>query len=824
MTSSERLGQPPAFRFLTKARNLEQLVHRLESAEILPLEILTVDEWTGSPSQCLARLRSSFCDERLIVRSSAPDEDSIETSYAGAFESVADVDIIDDEELADAINSVIESYRRRTREGVGHYEVLVQPMVSDVRMSGVIFTRDLERNAPYFVLNYDTRTNRTDTVTSGSSDNHEVLRVFKDIDLVHLDADVANVIRLALELESLTLSDSLDIEFAIDSNGRTYLLQVRPLTRRKILSLSRLDRKVTREIEEATAFVAEKLAPTPSMFGAKSILGEMPDWNPAEIIGTHPKPLAESLYRYLIMKSTWREARAVVGYHHPYPYQLMAVVGGRPFVDVRASFNSFLPAALPESLSEKLVDYYLARLRESPELHDKIEFEIVASCLTFDFDVHERRLEQRGFSDEEIRTLREQLRELTEDLVTDANGVLARFKSDVAQLESRRESTVDRHQDESNLPMVVEQLLEDCILYGTLPFSVFARCAFVGTAFIRSLVHRGAMSLDEYNSYVQSIDTVAGDFVEDLDSFKSGELPLETFLAQYGHLRPGTYDICTHTYSERPDLYLGLRPDQIEPTESADRRAPHSSIRSQHDEPNRLPENARQLTLELLAEHGYSFGVDELERFISSSIRQREAVKLEFTKNLSIALDLIVEFGHYHGLSREDLSFLEIEDLLRLSNQNLTEDYISHLRTLIDRNRNRSDVTAAIALPDLIFDEVDVMVVKSQRRHPNFTSNRKIIAHKLSLTDIENLEDRESLKGRIVMIENADPGYDWLFGESIAGLVTKYGGANSHMAIRCAEFGLPAAIGCGEQIFEELLAADSILLDCVEQRIEAYGR
>jgi phosphoenolpyruvate-protein kinase (PTS system EI component) len=73
------------------------------------------------------------------------------------------------------------------------------------------------------------------------------------------------------------------------------------------------------------------------------------------------------------------------------------------------------------------------------------------------------------------------------------------------------------------------------------------------------------------------------------------------------------------------------------------------------------------------------------------------------------------------------------------------------------------------------------------------------------------------------MIENADPGYDWLFGKAIAGLVTKYGGAASHMAIRCAEFGLPAAIGCGEQIFNELLNSNSILLDCVEQRVEAYG-
>jgi phosphoenolpyruvate-protein kinase (PTS system EI component) len=58
-----------------------------------------------------------------------------------------------------------------------------------------------------------------------------------------------------------------------------------------------------------------------------------------------------------------------------------------------------------------------------------------------------------------------------------------------------------------------------------------------------------------------------------------------------------------------------------------------------------------------------------------------------------------------------------------------------------------------------------------------------------------------------VLIPQADPGYDWLFGQRIAGLVTLYGGANSHMAIRAAEFGLPAAIGIGEQRYRSLAKA-----------------
>ena len=78
------------------------------------------------------------------------------------------------------------------------------------------------------------------------------------------------------------------------------------------------------------------------------------------------------------------------------------------------------------------------------------------------------------------------------------------------------------------------------------------------------------------------------------------------------------------------------------------------------------------------------------------------------------------------------------------------------------------------------------------------------------------------LSKKIILIENADPGFDWIFSHKIKGLITKYGGANSHMAIRCAEFGLPAAIGCGERTFETLKQAAIMELDCAARRLAAH--
>ena len=98
----------------------------------------------------------------------------------------------------------------------------------------------------------------------------------------------------------------------------------------------------------------------------------------------------------------------------------------------------------------------------------------------------------------------------------------------------------------------------------------------------------------------------------------------------------------------------------------------------------------------------------------------------------------------------------------------------------------------------------------------NFITNKKFDGEAIYL-DTNSIN--QEIFGKIVLIESADPGYDWIFAKGIKGLITKFGGANSHMAIRCAEIGLPAAIGCGEVVYERLLSSSEILLDCKNHQI-----
>ena len=84
---------------------------------------------------------------------------------------------------------------------------------------------------------------------------------------------------------------------------------------------------------------------------------------------------------------------------------------------------------------------------------------------------------------------------------------------------------------------------------------------------------------------------------------------------------------------------------------------------------------------------------------------------------------------------------------------------------------------------------------------------------------LDNTNENINLSNKIIMLKNADPGYDWIFTRNPSGLITQYGGVASHMAIRCAELALPAAIGCGEILYEKLKSASKVMLDCKNQEI-----
>ena len=213
---------------------------------------------------------------------------------------------------------------------------------------------------------------------------------------------------------------------------------------------------------------------------------------------------------------------------------------------------------------------------------------------------------------------------------------------------------------------------------------------------------------------------------------------------------------------------------------------------------------------ELLIALGSDVNENEFIQYLIRATQERERVKFEFTRNLSRALDLCVELGKQFNLTREEVSFMTYGDIERLK---LNMSDVDTLRASLNIRKEKYQLTKVIELPSLIDSPAQFYSFERHSSQPNFIGVDKILSE---ITQIEALEIGR-LSGKIVMIPQADPGYDWLFGHDIAGLITQYGGANSHMAIRSAEIGLPAAIGVGEKLYDSLSTAKRVELDCLGQ-------
>jgi phosphohistidine swiveling domain-containing protein len=141
-------------------------------------------------------------------------------------------------------------------------------------------------------------------------------------------------------------------------------------------------------------------------------------------------------------------------------------------------------------------------------------------------------------------------------------------------------------------------------------------------------------------------------------------------------------------------------------------------------------------------------------------------------------------------------------------------DFKDLLTESIINGRKRYEVTSRICLPPLISQIEDVWQFHIPNSEPNFITQKSVTAVVTQDTQ------KHLLAGAIIAISNADPGFDWLFSYPIAGLITAYGGANSHMAIRAGELGLPAVIGAGEDLFRKWSSAQRLNIDCAIKRVE----
>jgi phosphohistidine swiveling domain-containing protein len=714
---------------------------------------------------------------------------------AGEYDSVLNVPSTDSAALHAAISQVIVSYERNGRS-VGGDEVIAQEMVLSTSMSGVVFTHDLNTGAPYYVINYDDESGLTNTVTSGDGKYaNRTLFVHRGASQSLRSERFQRLMQAIQELEQVMGSQFLDIEFALGADFTPYLLQVRAITTQPNWNRA-VAKRINAALEGIQSFVRARLKPMVGVFGVTTVLGQMPDWNPAEMIGRAPRALAFSLYKTLITDNAWRIARETMGYAVPAGQPLMVSLAGQPFIDTRLSFHSYLPAGLSAGVCQKLVDAWVTRLKTHPELHDKVEFDVAITTYSFDFDENIEALIGGVLNEEEQAEFKEALLRQTRALLAGTGeGGISNALAKVEEL-TKRQKMDAYHLSSGKDVTALFGLIDDCVRLGTIPFSILARHGFIARTILLSLNRRGILGMEDIHRIQSDVRTVASELVDDMHRLQLGTLSRTEFMAQYGHLRPGTYDILSCRYDQMPDL--GMNGAQDFPCHEASKFSLSTA-------------QIREIDQLLQAEGFPELNAEKLLAYVQEATVGREYGKFVFTRSVSEMLELIADFGEQHGLSRDEMSHVSIENLLDVIARSSEGSIEERLRLISESEAERHVLSVAIRLPQVLFDEAGVHVVPFQISHPNFITHKKITAHCVSL-DVGELA--KSLTGKIVLIENADPGFDWIFSQQIAGLITKYGGANSHMAIRCAEFCIPAAIGCGEQRFEVFRGASQILLDC----------
>lgn len=763
----------------TKADTLKILFEKLIYARVLPQYTFTAGEWKSDSQKIKAGFLELDWNKKVIVRSSSLAEDTSENSQAGKYESIADIS--GEEEFARAVEIVMDSYDDDNEEN----QVLVQPMLSEVSICGVAFTLDPNTMGNYYVVNYDD-SGSTSAVTSGQGMKNKLYYRFKmDMsDIVKGQTVPMERLCLALkELEEFFGQNNLDVEFAFTSDDELFILQVRPLCIRK----EPVDwKKQKTELERIKNKIAYAQTRKPFLCGDKTVYSVMTDWNPAEMIGIRPKPLALSLYREIITDNVWAYQRDNYGYRNMRSFPLMVDFAGLPYIDVRVSFNSFIPAELEESLSEKLVNYYIERLIKNPSKHDKAEFEIIFSCYTLDLPERIQILREYDFSEKEIHQIIDALRDVTNHIIDHKNGLWRKDYGKIEELNRRYSEIAD-----SNLSKIekIYWLLEDCKRYGTLPFAGLARAAFIAVQILKSLENCGIITKHDYETFMSGVNTVSSGMNQDFRELSKG-----AFLKKYGHLRPGTYDITSLRYDEAPELYFdwGEQPGYTE----------------KKQEEFRLSLQQLNLLKEKLARNGLTNDILELMDFVGTVIEGREYGKFIFSRNLSKAIQLIGEIGEEEGISREECAFLDIRAVYELyaSSKDVRTSFMRSIR----QGKEEYQMTESITLPPVILRTEDAMYFQYPDSEPNFITSQKVRGEVYLLRTVDATDEMED---KIVLIPSADPGYDWIFSHKIKGFITMYGGANSHMAIRAGELCIPAAIGVGAKQFEKYKRAAFLELD-----------
>jgi len=770
------------FKIPSKVNALNLIRKKLSFINIPKYIFFTKKDFEKNKKYYLKKIIFNF-KTNIIVRSSSLSEDTYKSSNAGKFDSII-IKKGNFNTLEKSIFKIIKKFKNKDDQ------ILVQSFIGEPDVSGVVFTKDINTNSDYYQIEYDI-SKRSDLVTSGKKNpSLKTLIVFKKSKKI--PAHFKKLINICRYLENLFNNNRLDIEFCIKKN-RVYIFQCRPLLGVTKKSDIEKHEKVLVNLKKKFDKINLKI---PNISGKNTVLSNMADWNPAEMIGCKPGKLSISLYSELITNSIWSLQRLNYGYKDVMPNRLMIDMAGAPYIDLRTDLNSFLPKKLSSNTSSKLVENAINTLKKYPAFHDKIEFKIIDTCYNFS-------LEKKKFNfleKKEKKIYIENLKKLTNNILNPKNGALEKEIKYNKKL--IKKINIIKNTNLGPIQKIFYHI-HDCKKYGTLPFAGIARCAFISKSIIDSLLNEKLLQTEDVKNFNMSIKTVSKKINNNyMHCLKTKNF--KSFILNYGHLRPSMYSILNKNYKDNHKNYFSQNINVYE-----------KMITPRFN----LSKNKKIEINKFFKKKGIIISFEKFLIFAKKAIENRELGKLIFSKSIDEIFINLKKLAKEINIDIKNFEHLDI-DLIKESFSNLNQEKLKDIiDSNIKKNKKYYQYTKNIKMPDVITSSLDFDFFNELSSEENYITKKNILSELVFLNKINNFE---KLRNKIVLIESADPGYDFIFSYNIKGLITKYGGQNSHMSIRCNELNLPSIIGVGEKIYSSFDNANKIYIDCKNKKFEVF--
>ncbi len=662
---------------LTKAECLIKLKDLVRKSYIEDIVCVNVSEVFVNFGNVYEQIKEKYSGDRIIVRSSL--------KHNGNFHNVKRIHL----DSSDAINSGNKTEVERTLKEMAYRyadndeskladyfdeQILIQRYSENIVISGVAFTRDFIYKRPYYMINYEVMESLAD-----ETEDERTKWIAKNTSQEFLDYEFLSLINAIREIEEIYGDiEALEIKFGIDSLDNVVIYQVRPLVELFDKPMALTDK----EFYDAKSFAKCDYLDT------NHVLSDMAGWRPAEILGLNPRPLDCSLYKELITSGKWNESIRHLGYAAE-AKEIMQKVGNKPYISVNYSIEGLTPNKLSENIRFKLKEYYISKLKSKPQLHERLERDLIFNCYDFATKDKLKDLLDNGFTEDEVSEISDALYEVTINIFNIYEDVYKRDFDDLNKLtELRHEIRSYAPLKETNIMKVykyINDLMNAIEKYGALQYIRQTRCDIIARSLLKSLSVKGYFTQEEIYKFIASIETEETKFEKYIMMYIHGDIDRDEFNEAYGHLRLKTFDV-------RTECYKHMKLEGI-----------FDSVQSSYEKDAYRPDDKKLANA--LRDIGFDITNTDFINLVSDMIKNKAYFRFEFIKSISLILDMIAVVGDLHGIDREDMSYLEIQELISYHSR---DSYIQ----IIQSRRDMYHAYSYLVLPDLILNVGDIDVIE----------------------------------------------------------------------------------------------------------------